>query len=85
MVSKTAKKWADLAWKAARKRAGAAWDLLGSDLRHALVTRELVVLFAAQEHANGEHMRAAAQLVLETEAAPGPEYDLEHPYSVARP
>ena len=62
-----AERWAKLAWKRARERAGhGGWDLLSSELRHALVCMQLVGILADQEHANGETMREAASIVLET-------------------
>lgn len=68
MSAAQAKKWVAMARKSARGRAGDGWDLLGDDLRHALVCERLVAILAGQEIANGETMRAACEIVV-TECA----------------
>lgn len=64
-MTNTANRWAVLAFDNARKRAGTGWTLLGVELREALVCRELVAIFAGQEVANGDNMRAASELVVQ--------------------
>lgn len=72
-----------MAYRGARRRAGIGWDLLGKELREALIARELLLIFASQEVANGDRMREAAQIALE--AGDEPDYHIEHPHDIARP
>jgi hypothetical protein len=69
MATTQAERWVKQAFKDARKRAGSGWHIIGTSLRYALAARELTVIFAAQDVANGDTMREAAELLLSTEEA----------------